>query len=206
MNRASRFTVFLALAALVMLLGRVVINLSETSRNIGVFKESAPFCVDSLPAMDTPAKERIVSIDFENNHGADSSIRRDAAHGGRFGMVLNANHRFSPGLFVPAEKWGSSDSAWIVAEAWVMSPVADSLPQAFLVITGNRQGQTFKFREVPLPAAGIRHGTWSKVRLSWLVPTGTAPGDIFQAYLVNSGTEDLFIDDFTVDRFQKPLR
>lgn len=206
MNRASRFTVFLAAAALVLLTVRVVISLSGRPVNTDVPGASVSLFIDSIPADVSFEKERIVRFDFENGPASDSSIRRDAAHGGHFGMVLNARHRFSPGLFIPAAEWGGKDSTWILAEAWVMSPAADSLTQAFLVVTGNRQGQTFKFRAVQAPAKGIPHGTWLKVRLSWLVPTGTAPGDKLQAYLVNDGADDLFIDDFTVDRFQKPLR
>ena len=183
--------------------GRVNVTNQQTS-----LPEPAGFAFsDTIPSEPWITCGRIINYDFENpvDQGEPFRLQR-AAHSGNYGMLLNSQHRYSPGLAIPVGELTKCDSSWISATGYFYSACDRSRSKVFLVITCIRHGVPYKYKVTDLAAEKYHSGQWNLVTMSYLVPFSVDPADLLKVYFLNYGNEACFIDDFEISLCKPIIR
>ena len=179
----------------------VFLNIFQTLqfRRSARVEPSSTVLTDSIPQKPWLKCSRIASFDFENGDDHDPFRLKLAARSGNYGLLLNGQHRYSPGLTSNLGQLTDRDSSWINASGYFLFTCKNASSKVFLVITCIRKGVAYKYRVTDLSAGRFHPNQWNRVTMSYLVPFPVEPDDLLQVYFMDYGEEPCFIDDIEID-------
>jgi hypothetical protein len=154
---------------------------------------------DSIPAGLHVSCKSLESFDFEHpDAGYGTSVAEKAAHTGKYGLVLNEGHGFSPGLQVPLQSLAGGDSCWVRAGGYFYYTGKPGEIKGYLVITCVRNGKPFKYSVTNLMDPEFGPDRWNRVSMTYRVPFPAGPQDLLQVYFMNYGKKEFFVDDIAI--------
>jgi hypothetical protein len=155
--------------------------------------------VDSIPQGLKITCRTLETFGFETpDPGYGTSVAGRAMHSGRYGLVLNPQRQYSPGLLAPVGSLSDRDSCWIRAEGYVYCNDPGGMA-GFLVVTCLRDGKPFKYSVTDLQGPNFEPGRWNRAAMTYRVPFPAAPGDMLQVYFMNYGKKEFFVDVITIE-------
>ncbi len=166
----------------------------------GLLRPCFPTTPDSIPADPPLTCKSLARFDFEQPMAecGPSQLER-AAHSGKYGLLMNEQRRFSPGLKISMKDLACGDSCWLRAGGYFYYSCTPAASKVFLVITCIHMGNPYKYRVVDLSSDRFHPKQWNHVEMSYLVPFPVDTDDQLQVYFMNWGDQECFIDDFDIN-------
>ena len=153
---------------------------------------------DDIPDVPWVKCSRVAWFDFEQPQGNDPFTTTRDAHSGKYGMLLNRQHQYSPGLINQVSLLAGRDSTWISATGYFFFTCDPKSNKVFLVMTCLHKGVPYKYRVTDLSDNKFKPGRWNQVNMTYLVPFPVETDDVIQVYFMNYGEQECFIDDFEI--------
>ena len=95
------------------------------------------------------------------------------------------------------------DHVWARAKVMVYptEPVTDNT--AYLVTAFEHNYYSYKYKTLEFNTLGLTPNQWNKVEFEYLSPEIRNPSDPLKVYVVNQGPTDIYIDDLSVEVFER---
>ncbi|MFZ4563556.1 MAG: hypothetical protein ACOYNU_09290 [Bacteroidales bacterium] len=145
----------------------------------------------------------IVFYDFEQPDQANpGNFCRDTAYAGSYSLRMSRKMEFSPGINAPYGELTKKDFAWIRASAWIYFTCKPEEAACGLVITCNRNGKAYKYRQLELEKANLKTGMWNRVTVDYMTPYFDDKTNTLQAYFWCRGDKEILVDNFEIRLFE----
>ena len=123
-------------------------------------------------------------------------------HSGKASWKLSKEKTVSPSFESTIESLFRKDTSWIRITAWIFftcSPSENGLKQ---IVCCNHNDNAYKYYEKDFSGIGVP-GKWYKTVVDYQIPSDFSDiHDKVQAYFINYGDRECFLDDITVDLFE----
>jgi hypothetical protein len=151
-------------------------------------------------------KRNFTVMDFDNMSRDDDPYVEDSiVFRGKYSYRLDSLNLWSPALKVPYKDITSEDHAWIRLGVQIYPTDANELNSIRLVTDFCYKGKVYKYRAFTFNDFGLRvmPGQWNLLTYDYLTPEVRTADDTLEVYIWNLGKSTSFIDDLTVDVFEK---
>lgn len=139
-------------------------------------------------------------IDFENNQG----VLFETAHSGSKVCKLDRDNIFSNTINKKFEDITKKDHAWIKISLWVYPTENWEESKLSLIATFQYKEENYKYSGIGLEELdNIIPNQWNKVEMDYLTPEVRTNEDVFYTYAWLQGNEGLFIDDLSIEVYNK---
>ena len=145
-------------------------------------------------------------MDFENMIDAALPYLEDSiVFRGKYSYRLDSLNIWSPALRVPYKDITSDDHAWIRIGVYIFPTDTNELNSARLVVNFKHKKKMYKYRAFTFNDFNleVKPGKWNLLTYDYLTPEVRTTDDILEIYVWNLGKSTCFIDDITVDVFEK---
>jgi hypothetical protein len=193
MTREYYFSTFFKLSATEADRELLLVNRGETSK-------------ESFTAEDKYQKKNLSVMDFEDKSANYKNNLEDSiVFSGKFAFKLDSANIWSPAFKMPFKTITSSDYAWIRAGVYIYPTDTNDLNQVLLVADfkhgkGVYKYRAFSFKDLNLQA---KPGQWNLLSFDYMTPEVRSINDILEVYLWYRGKSPCYIDELTVDAFEK---
>jgi hypothetical protein len=112
---------------------------------------------------------------------------------------------WSPAFKMPYKTITSKDHAWIRAGVYIYPTDMDDLNQTLLVVDFKYKDKIYKWRAFTFKDFNIeaKSGQWNLLTIDYLTPEVRSTDDILEVYIWYRGKSPCYIDELTVDAFEK---
>jgi hypothetical protein len=151
-------------------------------------------------------KKSLPVIDYENmNDPNNQSIVDRIAFSGKFSYRLDSLTLWTPALRIPYKDITSEDHAWIRVGVHIFPTDTNELNSAHLVVDFDHKGKMYKYRAFTFNDFNqeVIPGKWNLLTYDYLTPEVRTPDDLLEVYVWNTGKSACYVDDITVDVFEK---
>jgi hypothetical protein len=151
-------------------------------------------------------KKNLAVMDFENMiDAALPNLEDSIVFSGRYSYRLDSLTEWSPAFRTPYKEITSEDHAWIRVGVQIFPTDTNELNSARLVVNFKHKRKMYKYRAFTFN--DFNHeaipGKWNLLTYDYLTPEVRTTDDILEIYVWNLGKSKCFIDDITVDVFEK---
>ena len=138
--------------------------------------------------------------DINPNYLEDSIVYR-----GKYSYKMDSANIFTPAYRMRYKDITSHDHAWIRASVYIYPTNPEELNEALLVVDfKNRKGvykyRAFRFVDFSIDA---KAGQWNLLSFDYLTPEVRSTKDLLEVYIWYRGKSPCYIDELTVDVFEK---
>jgi hypothetical protein len=145
------------------------------------------------------------NLDFEMD-GSDFATKHyitSFVHSGHSSLKMDSTVEFTPNIAAKFEDLTSKDHAWIRAIAYVY-PVSELKGHPlFLVVTFLHKGANYHYRTLNISDLPLKMNEWNRVTMDYMTPFPRSKRDDFSVYLWDPGKAEVFVDDLSVEVFEK---
>jgi hypothetical protein len=157
-------------------------------------------------AEDKYQKKNLAVMDYEDLNGKNQNNLEDSIiYQGKFSFKLDSVNIWSPALRMPYKDITSKDHAWIKASVYIYPTDMDDLNKVLLVADFKHKDKIYKYRAFKFQDFNIdaKPGQWNRLSFDYLTPEVRTTDDILEVYIWYRGKSPCYVDDLTVDAFEK---
>ena len=151
-------------------------------------------------------KKNLAVMDYEVLSGADNDcFSDDITFRGKYSFRLDSVNIWALALKMPYKDITSQDHAWIRAGAYIYPTDQNELNQVLLVMDFKHNDQIYKSRAFSFNDLNIQAlpDQWNRLSYDYLTPEVRSVDDTLEVYIWYRGKSPCFIDEFSVDAFEK---
>ncbi len=150
-------------------------------------------------------KRKLQFYDFEDKESeyARKHYSEFVSKSGKYSLKMDSINIFSPGIEKKFTELTEKDHAWIRASAYVY-PVIDTKENPLtLVITFQHKDGSYKYRALNTEDLNLKLNEWNKISMDYLTPWLRSKNDMIKIYFWHRGKNEVYIDDFKVEVFER---
>jgi hypothetical protein len=151
-------------------------------------------------------QKRLAFDGFENVAG-DKKMHSDSlfAEEGKYSIRVDSTWPWSPPIRVPYREITAKDHAWIRANADIYFSDPDDAGKIFLVIDFVFSERLYKYKAFNFNDLNIKtiSGQWNPISFDYLTPEVRTEDDLLEVYVWYQGKNTIYVDNLTVDVFEK---
>jgi len=160
--------------------------------------------IEIIPENKNFQKTTLLARDYEDE--TDKQRYADTlSHQGRRSMIMDSSYIFTPAFKIAYNQLTSKEYAWIRVSAWMFAAQKNRGEKLPMIVVNfvNQKGENYKYRTSGENAKVEQQGKWIKVRMDYMTPEVRNSNDELNIYLWYKGKEPVFVDDFTIEKFEE---
>ena len=140
-----------------------------------------------------------LKVNYQNN------LENTIVFRGKLAFKMDSLNIWSPAFKMPYKTITSKDHAWIRAGVYIYPTDMDDLNQTLLVVDFKYKDKIYKWRAFTFKDFNIeaKSGQWNLLTIDYLTPEVRSTDDILEVYIWYRGKSPCYIDELTVDAFEK---
>lgn len=160
--------------------------------------------IDTLKQIELYNEKQLIFNTFEDTN-SEYAQKLDSAifYSGKHSLKTDSTYSFSPGIKETVSNHVYTDHFWIRASVYFYSDDPESVKNANLVVTVQKNDNPFKYRGINFQKQNIpfQPGKWQRIIFDYISPENMPEDAELKVYFWNSGTSDIWIDDLNVSMF-----